>query len=192
MSRRVDDALPTDPSRRTFVRLALTTAAGAGVAASVLDGQGTTPPPPPTTAPPPAGAVTTPAVAQAPAQPPLPQLGNGEHPAIVFQAYPGGTGAYLEKIRKERGSAAFDRAKFAVEPWAGAVPGTEEEIAFLPVHRLAALIQAKKITSVELTRIYLDRLKRFDPVLLCAVTIRFEELNAPLGGVTLRSPTAKL
>jgi Asp-tRNA(Asn)/Glu-tRNA(Gln) amidotransferase A subunit family amidase len=151
-----------DLGRRDFVKLALTTAAGVGVGARVLEGQGSTAPPP-----------TAASAPQTPAnpQPPLPPLGNGEPPAMIFQAYPGGTGAYLEKLRKERGAAAFERAKFVVEPWKGAMPGTEEEIAFLPVNRLAALIQAKRITSVELTRIYLDRLKRFDPILLCAVTI---------------------
>jgi Asp-tRNA(Asn)/Glu-tRNA(Gln) amidotransferase A subunit family amidase len=101
----------------------------------------------------------------------LPPLGNGEPPAIEFQAYPGGTGAYLEKLAKERGRGSFERVKFQVEPWKGAVPTSEEEIAFLPVHRLSALIQARKITSVALTNIYLERLKKFDPTLLCAVTI---------------------
>src|SRR5215510_13481521 len=158
------DALrPADPARRDFVKLALATAAGVGVAATgVLDAQT----PPVTTAP----ATPAPQAPQTP-QPPLPPLGNGEPPAITFQAYPGGTGAYLEKIRKERGSAAFDRAKFVVEPWTGAVPTSDEEIAFMPVHRLSAMIQARKITSERLTKIYLDRLKRFDPILLCAVTI---------------------
>jgi Asp-tRNA(Asn)/Glu-tRNA(Gln) amidotransferase A subunit family amidase len=146
-------------ARRDLFKLALTTA-GVGLGVALIDAQGTaTAPPAPATPP------------QQPPAPPLPPLGNGEPPAMIFQAYPGGTGAYLEKIRKERGSAAFDRAKFTVEPWTGKVPATEEDIAFLPVHRLAALIQAKRITSVELTRIYLDRLKRFDPILLCAVTI---------------------
>ena len=32
--------------------------------------------------------------------------------------------------------------------------------AFLPAHRLSALLKAKKITSTDLTKIYLDRLER--------------------------------
>ena len=51
------------------------------------------------------------------------------------------------------------------------VPTNEEDIVFLPAHRLAALIKEKKITSVKLTTMYLDRLKRLNPTLLCAVTI---------------------
>jgi Asp-tRNA(Asn)/Glu-tRNA(Gln) amidotransferase A subunit family amidase len=160
----MEPLMPRHPiARRDFVKLALATATAtaAGVSTGVLSAQGTT------------GAATPaqPPPQAAPPQPALPLLGNGEPPAFSYQAYPGGTGAYLEKIAKERGRAAFDRAKFVVEPWKGAVPGTEAEIAFLPVHRLAALIQARKITSVDLTNIYLTRLKRFDPVLLCAVTI---------------------
>jgi Asp-tRNA(Asn)/Glu-tRNA(Gln) amidotransferase A subunit family amidase len=44
-------------------------------------------------------------------------------------------------------------------------------VAFLPVHRLAALLRGRHISPTELTEIYLERMKRYDPVLLCAVTI---------------------
>jgi Asp-tRNA(Asn)/Glu-tRNA(Gln) amidotransferase A subunit family amidase len=72
---------------------------------------------------------------------------------------------------KEDGGIPFQRAPFELEPWTGPVPRNEEDVAFLPVHRLAALIQAGHISPTELTEIYLARLKRYDPVLLCAVTI---------------------
>ncbi len=104
-------------------------------------------------------------------QPPAPPLGNGEPVSWTFQPYPGGTGALLEKLYREQGPAAFKRATFTVQPWTGAVPTSPDEIAYLPAHRLSALIKAKKITSTQLTRIYLDRIKRLDPTLLCAVTI---------------------
>ena len=102
---------------------------------------------------------------------PLVPLGNGEHPALVFQAYPGGTGALMEKLWKDYDGNAFERAAFEVEPWRGSVPGDPEDVAFLPVHRLSALIQGRHISSADLTEIYLDRMKRYDPILLCAVTI---------------------
>ena len=102
--------------------------------------------------------------------PPVP-LGNGEPPAFAFQAYPGGTGSLLERMWREDGGSPFERSPFEIEPWSGPVPGTEEELAFLPVHRLAALIRGRHISPIELTEIYLERLKRYDPVLLCAVTI---------------------
>ena len=51
------------------------------------------------------------------------------------------------------------------------MPTKDEDIAFLPAHRLSALLKARKITSTRLTRIYLERLQRLNPTLLCAVTI---------------------
>ena len=110
---------------------------------------------------------------QPPAVPPL-ALGNSEAPALQFQAYPGGTGALMEKLARERGRAAFDRAVFTVEKYRGAVPTSDEDIAFLPAHRLSALLKERKITSTRLTAIYLERLKRLNPTLLCAVTIMEE------------------
>lgn len=105
-------------------------------------------------------------------------LGNGEAPALQFQPYPGGTGALIEKLAKERGRAAFDRALFTVEKFVGAVPTNPDDIAFLPAHRLSALIKERKITSVALTDIYLTRLKRLNPTLLCAVTIMEDSARA--------------
>ena len=95
----------------------------------------------------------------------------------TFQPYPGGTGALLEKTYREKGPAAFARQPFAwnnttkcafhLAPWTGKLPSTDEEIAFLPAHRLSAAIKAGKLTSVRLTTIYLDRLERLNPTLLC-------------------------
>ena len=99
------------------------------------------------------------------------QLSQGEHPALVFQAYPGGTGSLMEKLWREHGHRMFDRSPIRIRPWRGAVPTNEEDIAFLPVHRLSALVRSRRISSVDLTEIYLDRIKRYDPILLCAVTI---------------------
>ncbi len=101
-------------------------------------------------------------------------LGNGEAPALQFQPYPGGTGALMEKLAREHGRAAFDRAVFTVPRFTGAVPTNPDDIAFLPAHRLSAMIRERKITSVALTDIYLARLKRLNPTLLCAVTIMEE------------------
>lgn len=119
--------------------------------------------------------------AQGPAEPPVP-LDNMEAVSWTFQPYPGGTGALLEKTYREKGPAAFARQKFAwgatgapgtfkLAPFTGTLPATDEEIAFLPVHRLAAAIKAGKLTSVRITKIYLERLKRLNPTLFCAVTI---------------------
>jgi Asp-tRNA(Asn)/Glu-tRNA(Gln) amidotransferase A subunit family amidase len=117
---------------------------------------------------------TRPGQSQAPrpqSRPALPPLGNAEPPAMQFQAYHGGTGALLQKIVRENGASAFDRVAIDVEPWTGDIPKSEEDVVFQPVHRLAALVKARHISPSELTRIYLDRLKRLDPVMLCAVSI---------------------
>lgn len=50
-------------------------------------------------------------------------------------------------------------------------PARLEEVAFWPATHLAALIRTRLATSVEITRMYLDRLRRHDGVLNCAVTI---------------------
>ena len=53
-------------------------------------------------------------------------------------------------------------------------PVTEEELAFLPITKLASLLAGGKVSSVELTRLYLERLVRLDPLLEAVVT-RTEE-----------------
>lgn len=101
--------------------------------------------------------------------PPVP-LGNGEHPALVYQAYPGGTGSLYRKWHEE-GIDPFERHEIPIRPWEGAVPGDPEEIAWLPVERLAALIRGRHLSSVDLTEIYLERMNRYDPELMFAVSI---------------------
>jgi len=70
-------------------------------------------------------------------------------------------------------------------PWAGGkkrpinmsripvpkVPSDPEDLAFLPLTYLSRLIQSRKVTSLELTKMYLERLKRYDPYLHCVVTL---------------------
>ena len=55
-----------------------------------------------------------------------------------------------------------------------AVPSNLEELAFLPVTQLAQFVRKRKISSLDLTRMYLTRLRRFDPVLHCVVTLTEE------------------
>jgi Asp-tRNA(Asn)/Glu-tRNA(Gln) amidotransferase A subunit family amidase len=51
---------------------------------------------------------------------------------------------------------------------------TVEDLAFATVPQLAELIRTRKITSTELTQMYLSRLKRYGPKLLCVVTLTEE------------------
>lgn len=56
----------------------------------------------------------------------------------------------------------------------GGPPSDPEALAFEPVTRLAEHLRRGHVTSVELTRMYLDRLRRFDPKLHCVVTLTEE------------------
>jgi len=53
-----------------------------------------------------------------------------------------------------------------------------EEAAFWPATQLAALVRTKQASSVELTRMYLDRLARHNEVLNCVVTVTAERALA--------------
>src|SRR5271167_3080145 len=54
---------------------------------------------------------------------------------------------------------------------AGALPGWDEDIAFAPVWKLSQWIEMRKITSERLTKIYLERLERFNGKLRCVITL---------------------
>jgi Asp-tRNA(Asn)/Glu-tRNA(Gln) amidotransferase A subunit family amidase len=165
----------TDLDRRQFVFLSIAAAAAStfGFGAKVL-AQG--------------GGAGRGGRAGGPPTPPVP-LDNMEAVSWTFQPYPGGTGPLLEKMYREKGVAAFERQPFAwndsakgafhLKPWGNAaLPSSDDEIAFLPAHRLSALIKAGKLTSTRITRIYLDRLKKLNPTLFCAVTIMEEHAVA--------------
>jgi Asp-tRNA(Asn)/Glu-tRNA(Gln) amidotransferase A subunit family amidase len=56
----------------------------------------------------------------------------------------------------------------------GSLPAKDEDIAYAPLAKLSRWIETRQITSERLTRIYLDRLERFNPKLRCAITITRE------------------
>jgi Asp-tRNA(Asn)/Glu-tRNA(Gln) amidotransferase A subunit family amidase len=56
----------------------------------------------------------------------------------------------------------------------GPLPSTEADIAFAPVTHLARWIEKRQLSSERLTKIYLARLKRFDPNLRCVITLTDE------------------
>lgn len=53
-------------------------------------------------------------------------------------------------------------------------PGSDDVLAFAPVTELAALVRRRQVSSVELTRLYLERLRRYDPLLHCVITYMAE------------------
>jgi Asp-tRNA(Asn)/Glu-tRNA(Gln) amidotransferase A subunit family amidase len=57
-------------------------------------------------------------------------------------------------------------------------PQNVESVAFWPLTHLAQLLESRQVTSVELTRMYLDRLSRHNARLNCVVTITDERALA--------------
>jgi Asp-tRNA(Asn)/Glu-tRNA(Gln) amidotransferase A subunit family amidase len=53
-------------------------------------------------------------------------------------------------------------------------PGTPDDLGFLPVTALAALVRGRQVSSIELTKLYLERLKKYDPTLHCVVSLTEE------------------
>jgi Asp-tRNA(Asn)/Glu-tRNA(Gln) amidotransferase A subunit family amidase len=53
----------------------------------------------------------------------------------------------------------------------GPVPKREDDIAFAPVTALSRWVESRALTSERLTRLYLERLRRFDPQLQCVITL---------------------
>src|SRR4051794_29111714 len=53
----------------------------------------------------------------------------------------------------------------------GTAPKNLEDTAFWPVTRLAPLIRSRAVSSTELTKMYLARMKNYGPKLLCLVTL---------------------
>ena len=52
----------------------------------------------------------------------------------------------------------------------GPLPSDDADIAFAPLTRLSRWVETRALTSERLTRIYLDRIARFDPKLRCVIT----------------------
>ena len=85
---------------------------------------------------------------------------NSISPAIVFDPLPPGKKIPAEARRP------MVRSKVA----ARTVPAADE-LAFLPVTELSELVRRKRVTSVQLTQMYLARLKKYDPVLKCVISL---------------------
>jgi Asp-tRNA(Asn)/Glu-tRNA(Gln) amidotransferase A subunit family amidase len=81
-------------------------------------------------------------------------------PAVLFNPIP--TGMKLEP--------GHGHCKWS-SPAKVKLPKDRNELAFYSVGELAALIQSRQITSVELTHLYLERLKKYGPRLACVVTL---------------------
>ncbi len=167
------DESATGVDRRQFMFFSLVAAAASTFGAQAAGAQGTM-----------ARASGISSLTGGASQPPQPPqvapvaLGNGEAPAMQFMPYPGGTGALMERVVREKGAAAFTRTPHAVEKWSGVVPTNPDDLAFLPAHRISALIKARKITSRQITDIYLARIEKLNPTLNFVVTLLASQARA--------------
>jgi Asp-tRNA(Asn)/Glu-tRNA(Gln) amidotransferase A subunit family amidase len=82
-------------------------------------------------------------------------------PAIVF--HPAQPGFHIKRTSS--------KTKFRFGKTEPAPFKSVEDLAFATVPQLAELIRTKKVSSVELTKMYLGRLKRYGPKLFCIVTL---------------------
>lgn len=90
-------------------------------------------------------------------------LSNSVPPALLFNPIP--TGTHLDTRRK----------KFKTSsPGKVTLPSNPEDLAFYSVGQLAELIRTRRLSSEKLTRLYLDRLKRYAPKLECVITLTEE------------------
>src|SRR3954467_12968351 len=91
-------------------------------------------------------------------------LDNSVSPAIVFDPLP--PGKKIEPTTRRP----MVRASVALR----ARPADLEDLAFLPVTELSELVRRQRVTSLELTRMYVARLKKYDPVLRCVISLTEE------------------
>ncbi|MDX1701822.1 MAG: amidase family protein, partial [Melioribacteraceae bacterium] len=51
------------------------------------------------------------------------------------------------------------------------MPENKDDLAYYSIGELAYLIRTKQIASIELTQFFIDRLKKYDPILECVITL---------------------
>src|SRR5262245_48349975 len=91
-------------------------------------------------------------------------LSNSVPPALAFFAAP-----------PQQAGEKLERSDVHPIEWSALVkPQADEDLAFLPVTELAALIRSLQVSSVELTKLYLSRLRKYDDLLKCVVTLTEE------------------
>jgi Asp-tRNA(Asn)/Glu-tRNA(Gln) amidotransferase A subunit family amidase len=93
------------------------------------------------------------------------KIPNSVAPAFVFDPVPAGI-----KLDTERRPMRMSKSPDVK----GLVGGGEDALAFASVRELAELIKTRKVTSVDLTKIYLARLKKYDPRLHFVITLTEE------------------
>jgi Asp-tRNA(Asn)/Glu-tRNA(Gln) amidotransferase A subunit family amidase len=90
-------------------------------------------------------------------------LPNDVAPAIIFNPIP--VGFEWPKEQEKYKVEEIKKVK---------LPSNREDLAYYSIPQLASLIKSKQITSEELTKFYLERLKQYGPTLECVTTLTEE------------------
>lgn len=93
---------------------------------------------------------------------------NSVQPAYVFHPMPAAKPSQERKLVQEIGR--------GYKAWSSSsdLPEHIPDLAFASVSQLGLLIRDRKVTSLQLTQMYLDRLKRYDPKLHFVITLTEE------------------
>ncbi|MFP4605077.1 MAG: amidase [Bacteroidales bacterium] len=91
------------------------------------------------------------------------EIDNSTAPAFLFDPVPGWMD--IQKVQRDLNWGLPSDVE---------IPEDKSQLAFYSVPELATLIKQRKITSEELTRIYLDRLKKYGDTLKCVITLTEE------------------
>ncbi|HYK37115.1 amidase [Alloacidobacterium sp.] len=95
-------------------------------------------------------------------------LPNSIPPAYVFDPLPPGAKVSTEK----------HEPRYSKVPAMATLPANLEELAFASVVELGDLVRRKKVSSTNLTEMYIARIKRYDPLLHFVVTVTEERALA--------------
>jgi len=87
-------------------------------------------------------------------------LDNSVAPSLIFSPVP-----VSYRFNKEQKKIDWDLPKKVV------MPDNIEKLCYYTVAELSVLVKEKKVTSVALTKMYIERLKRYDPELHCIITL---------------------
>ncbi len=104
------------------------------------------------------------------------KIPNSVAPAFVFDPVPAGMKLDVER-KPMRVSKAPDVKGLAATASAG-LAGDSDALAFASVRELAELVKTRKVSSVALTKMYLGRLKKYDPRLHFVITLTEERALA--------------
>lgn len=91
------------------------------------------------------------------------QLNNNVPPALIFNPIPVGM-----VFDQKQNQILFSNYSDVM------IPVNKNDLSYYSIGQLAELIKTKKISSTELTRFFIDRLKKYDPQLKCVITLTEE------------------